>query len=91
MPDPAALGDLLAEAGFVDVETIEYVAQFDLPAPADFLWQYISLTPMAPLVAAASQSAKAAMEAHVVNGGAPLVVEGRIPLAQPMALATARR
>lgn len=91
MHDPAALGDLLAAAGFGDVETAEYVAQFDLPAPAEFLWQYINLTPMAPLVAEAPDTAKAAMEAYVVKGWAPWVVEGQVPLAQPMALATARR
>ena len=91
MHDPAALGDLLAEVGFGEVETTEYAAQFDLPAPAEFLWQYINLTPMGVLVAEASDAAKDAMEAHVVNRWASLVVEGRVPLVQPMVLATARR
>jgi len=91
MHDPAALGTLLAKAGFDEVETTEYAAQFDLPAPADFLWQYINLTPMAALVAGASDTAKAAMEAHVVDSWASWVVDGRVPLAQPMVLASARR
>jgi len=91
MHDPAALRDLLAEASLSDVETTEYTAQLDLPAPAEFLWQYINLTPMAPLVAAASDTAKAAMEAHVVDSWASWVVDGRVPLHQPMVLATARR
>ena len=91
MHDPAALGTLLAKAGFDEVETTEYAAQFDLPAPADFLWQYINLTPMAALVAGASDTAKAAMEAHVVDSWASWVVDGRVPLAQPIVLASARR
>lgn len=91
MHDPAALGVLLAEGGFGKVQTTEYVAQFDLPAPAEFLWQYINLTPMAPLVAEAPDTAKAAMEAHVVETWASRVVDGRVPLAQPMVLSRARR
>ena len=38
------------EAGFSDVTSKEYTATFDLPAPAEFLWSYINLTPMGPLV-----------------------------------------
>ncbi len=91
MPDPAALGKLLADADFAQIETSEYVAQLDLPAPAEFLWQYIALTPMAPLVTQAPDAARAGMEAQFVESCAALVVDGRIPLAQPAVLATGRR
>jgi SAM-dependent methyltransferase len=91
MHDPAALADLLRDAGFAEVTAKEYTATFDLPGPAEFLWNYINLTPMGPLVAAAPEDAKAAMERQVVDAWAPSVVNGRLPFEQPMALAWAVR
>ena len=43
------------------------IATFRLPAPAEFLWQYINLTPMGPFVAQAPETAQAAMERQVVD------------------------
>ena len=91
MPDPVVLGALLKAAGFDEVETGEYVAELDLPAPAEFLWQYINLTPMAPVVAAAPESAKAAMEAQLVDGWRAWTADRPVALDQPIALASARR
>jgi SAM-dependent methyltransferase len=91
MHDPDEVGGLVSAAGFGGVAAMTYVAEFDLPAPAEFLWQYVNLTPMAPLVAQASEQAKAATEAQVVDTWAPFVVGGRVPLAQPMVLVHARR
>lgn len=89
MHDPAEHDALLDEAGFADVATRTYTAELDLPAPADFLWQYINLTPMAPFVAAAPQAAQDAMEAQVTETWQPYVHNGRTPITQPMILATA--
>lgn len=91
MHEHTSLRALMAEAGLGHVETTEYMAELDLPAPAEFLWQYINLTPMAPMVDGAPDSAKAAMEAQVVETWAPFVVDGRVPVAQPMVLTHARR
>jgi SAM-dependent methyltransferase len=91
MHDPSALADLLQEAGFADVESKEYTATFDLPGPAEFLWNYINLTPMGPLVADAPEAAKAALEQQVVDAWTPSLVHDRIPVQQPMALAWAAR
>lgn len=85
--DPAVLADLLQDAGFGEVASKEYTAVLDLPGPAEFLWNYIDLTPMGPLVADAPEDAKAAMERQVVEAWTPSVVNGRIPVEQPMALA----
>jgi SAM-dependent methyltransferase len=87
MHDPAALGDLLGGAGFEDVSSKEYVARFALPGPAEFLWNYINLTPMGPLVEQAPEEAKAAMERQVVEAWTPHLVDGGTPVDQPMALA----
>lgn len=58
---------------------------------ADFLWQYINLTPMGPFVANAPEPAKDAMEAQVAETWAPYVRDGRTPIDQPMVLATGVR
>jgi ubiquinone/menaquinone biosynthesis C-methylase UbiE len=91
MHDPAVLAGLLSEAGFTDVQAKEYVATFDLPAPLEFLWNYINLTPMSTLVAEAPEEAKAAMERQFLAAGNAAVVNGRVPVDQPMALAWATR
>ena len=82
---------LLEYAGFAQVASRTYTATFDLPAPDEFLWQYINLTPMGPFVAAAPESAKDAMEADVVETWAPYVRDGRTPVEQPMVLTTGAR
>ena len=87
MHDPATLANLLQQAGFSDVASKEYTATFDLPGPAEFLWNYINLTPMSSLVAEAPEEARAAMERQFVEAATPSVIEGRIPVEQPMALA----
>lgn len=89
--DPDALAGLLRDGGFAAVSCEEYTATFDLPGPTEFLWNYINLTPMGPLVAGAPDEAKAAMERDVVEAWTPHLVDGRIPLDQPMALAWGRR
>lgn len=91
MHDPAALGTLLDSAGFSAVQGGQYTTDLSLPGPAEFLWNYINLTPMGPLVAQAPDAAQAAMERQVVEAWKPHVVDGATPLTQPMALAWGRR
>jgi ubiquinone/menaquinone biosynthesis C-methylase UbiE len=91
MHDPSALAGLLRDAGFADPSSKEYTAHFTLPGPAQFLWDYINLTPLGPFVADATEEAKAAVERHVVEAWTPHVVDGTVPIDQPMALAWGRR
>ncbi len=91
MHDPESHRSLLGDAGFEDPASRIYTATFDLPAPAEFLWQYINLTPMGPFVANASERAKDAMEAQVETTWAPYVRDGRTPVEQPMVLTTGIR
>ncbi len=90
MHDPDAVAALLSDAGFHDVSVTVSNAIFQLPAPAEFLWQYINLTPMGPLVAQASEAARSAMERQVVDSWAPYVVDGETRFDQPMVIATGR-
>ena len=91
MHDPSVLANLLKEAGFTDVQAKEYDATFDLPAPLEFLWNYINLTPLSTFVADAPEEAKAALERQFVQAAESAVVDGRLPVVQPMALAWAQR
>ncbi len=90
MHDPEAVGALLCEGGFREVSASVATATFRLPAPAEFLWQYINLTPMAALVQQASEPAKAAMEEQFVAGVQPHVADGTTVVDQPMVTATGR-
>jgi hypothetical protein len=56
MHDPDALAALLRDAGLRDVTASVSPVRLRLPAPAEFLWQYINLTPMGPLVAQATEA-----------------------------------
>lgn len=91
MHEPGAVAALLRDAGFDDVDAKVSVATFQLAAPAEFLWQYINLTPMGPFVAQAPEAAQTAMEQQVVESWAPYVVNGRTPLDQPMVIATGKK
>ncbi|HUP85591.1 MAG TPA: methyltransferase domain-containing protein [Acidimicrobiales bacterium] len=91
MHDPFAVGDHLRDAGFCDVDAQQRTATLQLPGPAEFVWQYINLTPMAPFVAKATEAAKTAMERQVVETWQPYVVGGATPVDQPMVIATGRR
>jgi hypothetical protein len=91
MHDPSQLAELLRGAGFSEVTSKEYTASFDLPAPAEFLWTYLNLTPIGPLVADAPEDAKVALERQFVEAATPSLVDGHIPVEQPMALARGLR
>ena len=91
MHDPSAVAELLRTAGLRDVEAHESAATLRLPGPAEFLWQYINLTPMGPFVAQAPEAAQRAMERQVVATWKPFVVDGATPFDQPVVIATARR
>lgn len=90
MNDPAELQRLLTEAGFVRVETVNPTTVLRLPPPAEFLWQYINLTPMGPVVGGAPDDAQAALEEDVVAGWQEFVEDGSTVIHQPMVIATGR-
>jgi len=90
MHDPEAVAVLLCGGGLREVSARVATAALRLPAPAEFLWQYINLTPMAALVQQSSQPAKAAMEKQFVAGVQRHVVDGTTVVEQPMVIATGR-
>ena len=91
MDDRAELEAMLELAGIDEVESSSYTARLDLPGPAELLWNYINLTPMAPIVAAAPAATKDAMEQQFIDDTAGSLVDGRVAIDQPMNLAIGRR
>jgi ubiquinone/menaquinone biosynthesis C-methylase UbiE len=91
MHDPNTVAHLLRTAGLRDVSSTVSTATFQLPPPAEFLWQYINLTPMGPFVAQAPTSAQSAMEQQVVEGWQPYVSDNVTLVDQPMVIATGRK
>lgn len=91
MPDPAAVAGLLTEAGLNEVTSEVSTTTLRLPSPADFLWQYINLTPMGPFVAQASAADRAEMEQQIVELWEPYVLDGATLVEQPMVTASGRR
>ena len=61
-----------------------------MPAPVEFLWQYIGLTPMAVVIEQAPRASKPALERQFVDEAHEHVVDGVTVVDLPMVLATAR-
>jgi ubiquinone/menaquinone biosynthesis C-methylase UbiE len=88
MPDPDQLAALLTDAGFGDVEAEVRPVPLDLPTPGEFLWQYLGSTPLGVFVASASEEAKDALEADVVEQWQGFAGDdGRLVLDQPVVYA----
>jgi ubiquinone/menaquinone biosynthesis C-methylase UbiE len=91
MDDPGVLDGLLRDAGFRDVEATAGTVTLRLPPPADFLWQYINMTPMGAFVAQAPEEAQDALERDVVDQWRQLVGDSpSVVFDQPMVIATAQ-
>ena len=87
MHDPGAVASILRGADLRDVTATTKQAMLQLPAPAEFLWQYINLTPMAPIVNRAPEAAKKAMERDIVERWQPFAGEGDAVVGeQPMVI-----
>jgi SAM-dependent methyltransferase len=88
MSDPDALGHLLRDAGIRGVAVQVSPVRLELAAPADFLWQYINLTPLGTLVADVPEDARQVMERQAVEAWQPYVLDGTIRVEQPALLAS---
>jgi ubiquinone/menaquinone biosynthesis C-methylase UbiE len=91
MHDPEEHASLLKKAGLKEISSSASIVGLRLPPPADLLWEYVNLTPMAPFVAQAPKSAQEALERQVVEDLEPFVVNGKVPVDQPIVTATGRK
>ena len=92
MADADALRELVASAGFRDVDVELRRSSLRLPPPAEFLWQYLACTPLEPAVEALGGDGRAALERDVVERWAPFAAaDGAIALELDDLFLTARR
>jgi SAM-dependent methyltransferase len=89
--DPAEVERLFRGAGFRDLTVRRYTKTLRLPAPREFLWQYVQSTPIAGQVAGAGEDTLAAVERDVVEGWKPWVTNSGLEYEQEMLVAVARR
>jgi ubiquinone/menaquinone biosynthesis C-methylase UbiE len=82
--DAGELGGLMADAGFENVEIQTETQTLKLPAPRDFLWQYVHSTPLAGLVNEASPQSRDALTADVVERWQQFAVGDGLRLAVDM-------
>jgi len=78
--DSKQVDSLLADAGFRNIVIDRVVKVLQLPAPAEFLWQYVLSTPLAPVVSQASDESRDALEREVVEAWQPYTKGGGIEL-----------
>ncbi len=63
--DAEQIRELMTGAGFHDIDIAKAHKTLRLPAPEDFLWQYVHSTPLAGLVGKASDAQRAALTADL--------------------------
>jgi ubiquinone/menaquinone biosynthesis C-methylase UbiE len=85
------LEDLLKDAGFGQVHVRAETRELSLPAPRDFLWQYVSSTPLAAIVAEADDEVRSSLEREVVGEWQDFCSGDGMRYQQRVMIATARR
>jgi ubiquinone/menaquinone biosynthesis C-methylase UbiE len=89
--DADAISKLLRDAGFSEVDVQSRPRRLQLPAPADFLWQYLYSTPLVEPVSRAGAEQRAALERDVCGQWQALTNDGALPLEVGMTTAMARK
>jgi SAM-dependent methyltransferase len=89
MHDLDELTDLMRGAGFREVDVRSKPKTLRLPAPADFLWQYIHSTPLAEAAAQAEEARRDALERDVCGRWQEFAVDGTMVLQLSMTTAIA--
>ena len=87
--DTAEIQDLVTGAGFHDVSVESDTVSLRLPAPAEFLWQYVESTPLAGAVAAVGAERRGSLERDVVAAWEELVEDGALVLRVRVVVAAA--
>ena len=89
MHDVSELRSLLHSAGFLDIDVQAKTKSLRLPAPSDFLWQYIRSTPLAAAAARAGERELGALERDICARWQEFVTVGSLSLQVGMSSATA--
>jgi SAM-dependent methyltransferase len=87
----ADLRELLSGSGFAHVNARSKIAPFRLPAPEDFLWQYVHSTPLGAAVAQLDEEVRAALQYEVVAAWQQFTDDGTLILQLGITTASARK
>lgn len=74
--DAGVIRSLLAEAQLGDLTVSSTTKTLPLPAPEDFVWQYIHLTPLAAVAASMDDEQRATVTREVADGCRPYTTDG---------------
>ncbi len=88
--DPAEIQNLASGAGFHDIDVQSDTKRLRLPAPEQFLWQYVHSTPLAPPLAQVDRERRDSLERDVLAKWQDFVEDGALVLHVRMVVATAR-
>ncbi len=89
MHDIDELTELMHSAGFREIDVQANPKSLRLPAPADFLWQYIHCTPLADAAAQAGEARRGALEREISQQWQEFVEDGALHLQVGMTTAIA--
>lgn len=89
--DTGEIRQLINEAGFNNIDVQAKKKMLSLPAPKDFLWQYVHSTPLVGVLAEADEEAKALLEKEVVGQWQDFVDDGAFMYKQRLVTASARK
>lgn len=89
--DTGELQNLVSGAGFHDVSIQSHIKRLPLPAPEDFLWQYVHSTPLAGAVAQLDDEHRGALERDVAAQWREFVEDGVLMLRVRIVIAAARK
>ncbi len=91
LDDAAEIQNLVSGAGFHDVSVQSDTKSFRLPAPEEFLWQYVHSTPLAGAVARVDDERHGSLERDVVAKWQEFVEDRALVLHVRVVVATARK
>jgi ubiquinone/menaquinone biosynthesis C-methylase UbiE len=89
--DTRELHDLIAAAGFREVQVKSKTLKLTLPAPAEFLWQYVHSTPLAGAVGQIDDEGRGALERDVTAGWQTFVQDGALIAELNVVVSTSRK
>lgn len=78
--DSDSIRDLIAAAGFGQIRVQRSTKRLPLPAPADFLWQYVWSTPLAGVIAQMDRHRRTKLQHRVMMQWEPFTEDGRLVL-----------
>ena len=89
--DTSEIQNLVSGAGFQDVSVQADTRSLRLPAPEEFLWQYLHSTPLAGAVAQVDDERRGLLERDVVARWQEFVKDGALELQARIVAATGRK